>query len=65
MMQIGLILIFGIVLAPVYVFILASFLGKPRNFRIPLIAVGWFLLFIVLAILVFLATGIVLSFLVP
>ena len=34
-------LIFGIVLVPVYVILLGWFLGKPRNFRVSLMGVGY------------------------
>ena len=34
-------LIFGIVLLPVYGMLLGWFLGKPRNFRVALMGVGY------------------------
>ena len=37
MVDIGLVVIFGIILVPVYVFIAASFIGKPRNPRTTII----------------------------
>jgi len=40
-MYVGTWLIFGIILAPVYVMLLGWFLGKPRNIRKSLLGVGY------------------------
>jgi hypothetical protein len=36
----GYVLIFGIVLAPVYLMLIGWFVGRPRELRLPLLGVG-------------------------
>ncbi len=48
-MPVGPVLIFGIVLAPVYLMLAGWFLGRPRDVRLPLIGVGFLVGFTVLA----------------
>jgi hypothetical protein len=42
MLSIGLILIFGIIMVPVYILILASIFGKPHNMRVTALFIGVF-----------------------
>jgi hypothetical protein len=39
--KVGTILIFGVVMAPVYIMLLGWFLGGPREIRTPLLGVGY------------------------
>ncbi len=41
-LSIGIVLVFGIILAPVIILILASIFGKPRNLRVTGIFLGMF-----------------------
>ena len=45
----GLWLLFGVVLAPVYLMLAGWFLGRPRQLRLPLIGVGFLIGLIALA----------------
>jgi hypothetical protein len=46
---VGPVLIFGIVLAPIYLMLAGWFLGRPRDLRLPLVAVGLLVGFTALA----------------
>jgi hypothetical protein len=48
-LAVGPILLFGIVLTPVYLMLAGWFLGRPREARLPLIGVGFLAGFTVLA----------------
>lgn len=41
-LSIGVVLVFGIILAPVIILVLASIFGKPRNLRVTAIFLGLF-----------------------
>ena len=49
---IGLFVIFGVVLLPVYAMLIGWFAGKPREFRTPLLALGYVIGLIVLLTIV-------------
>jgi hypothetical protein len=40
-MTVGTLIIFGVVLSPVYLMLFAWFVGKPRELRTPLLGVGY------------------------
>ena len=42
LLSIGVVLVFGIILMPVVILVLASIFGKPRNFRVTGIFLGLF-----------------------
>lgn len=42
LLSIGVVLVFGIILTPVIILILASIFGKPRNLRVTCIFLGMF-----------------------
>jgi hypothetical protein len=46
---VGPVLIFGIVLSPVYLMLAGWLLGRPRELRLPLIGIGFLVAFTVLA----------------
>jgi hypothetical protein len=46
---VGPVLIFGIVLSPVYLMLAGWLLGRPRGLRLPLIGIGYLAAFTVLA----------------
>lgn len=62
---IGLITIFAIVLVPVYVFVLASFLGKPRIPKVAIVMLGLPAALSVLIIIFIWLFGSFLSLIVP
>ena len=45
----GFVLLFGIVMSPIYLMFVGWFLGKPRDLRLPLIATGVFVGLVVVA----------------
>lgn len=61
-LQIGLWVIFGIVLLPVYAMIFGWLFGKPRKFKPVAIGLGFIVLYIVAAIVGVALLGIILSF---
>ncbi|MCU4752011.1 hypothetical protein OB919_08445 [Halobacteria archaeon AArc-curdl1] len=63
--HLGLYVIFGIIMLPVYVMILGWLIGKPRNYRGVAIAFGYIGGFIVLIIAGLLVVGLVTSMLTP
>lgn len=65
MISLGNILIFGIILVPVYVAILAAFIGKPRQTKFTAFIYGSTLAMIVMAILGIWVLGKVLSLFIP
>ena len=64
MYTLGLIIIFGIILAPIYIFIAASFIGKPRRPRTVLLYLGIPLMFFIGAIVGMKIMGIVVNILI-
>ena len=63
--HLGLYVIFGIIMFPVYVMLLGWLIGTPRNYRAVAIAFGYIAGFIVLIIVGLLAVGLVTSALTP
>lgn len=49
--QYGLVVVFGIILLPVYVMVAGWFLGEPRDLRVPTLAFGYLVGFTVLIML--------------
>ena len=64
-LSIGVVLVFGIILMPVVVLMLASILGKPRNFRVTGIFLGMFGALIVLGIVAIWLLTTLLSYVMP
>ena len=64
-LHIGLYLIFGIILLPVYIMIIGWIVGKPRNFRSIGITVGYMFGYVVLLVLSLVILGTILSLFVP
>jgi len=50
LLSIGVVLVFGIILMPVVLLVLASIFGKPRNFRVTAIFLGLFAALILVGI---------------
>lgn len=63
--SIGLITIFAIVLVPIYIFFIASFIGKPRAFKVTVLILGLPTALTLLSILFVWLLGAVLSLIVP
>lgn len=59
--HIGLLVVFGIVLLPVYLMFLGWFIGKPRNYRPVGLALGYMLGFVLLVIVGMAALGMAVS----
>lgn len=62
--SIGLFVIFGVVLVPLYVMLGGWFLGKPRDFRTAFIGVGYLFAFVVAVVALVWVLGFLLSFVV-
>jgi len=65
MVQIGIIVVFGIILMPVFIMIFASIFGKPRDLRVTGIFLGLLGGLILLGVVLIFLASIVLSFLSP
>lgn len=63
--QIGLYVIFGIIMLPVYVMILGWFLGKPRDFRSIAMTFGYMIAFVAALVVGLAVLGAVISFFTP
>ncbi|MFP8958661.1 hypothetical protein ACLI4Y_18290 [Natrialbaceae archaeon A-CW3] len=63
--HLGLYVIFGIIMLPVYVMILGWLIGKPRNYRAVAMAFGYIVGFIALIIAGLLVVGLVTSVFTP
>lgn len=63
-MSLGLYVVFGVILVPLYLILLGWFLGEPRDYRTALIGIG-FLVVILLSPIVFSIAPISLRFIIP
>lgn len=63
--SIGLLVIFGIILLPVYLYILASLIGRPKNLKTALLFIGFPFLIIALFIVAIWVLGAILQAVVP
>ena len=63
-MSLGLYVVFGVILVPLYLILLGWFLGEPRDYRTALLGVG-FLVAILLAPIVFSIGPITFRFIIP
>lgn len=63
--HVGLYVIFGIIMLPVYVMILGWFVGKPRDFRSIAMTFGYMIAFIALLIVGLAVLGTVISAVTP
>lgn len=64
-LSIGVVLVFGIILAPVIILVLASIFGKPRNLRVTGIFLGMFAGLIMMGIVLVWLFTLMLGFLIP
>ncbi len=64
-LSIGIVLVFGIILAPVVILILASIFGKPRNLRVTGIFLGMFAGLMIMGIALVWLLTMFLGFLIP
>ncbi|AUX09716.1 hypothetical protein AArcSl_2091 [Halalkaliarchaeum desulfuricum] len=63
--HIGLYVIFGIIMLPVYVMVLGWFLGKPRDFRSIALTFGYMLVFVGALVIGLFVIGTTISVLTP
>ena len=63
--EIGLIVLFGVVLVPVYVMIAAWLVGRPRNYRPVAVTFGYVIVITVMMIVGMAVLGSVISLLIP
>lgn len=64
-LSIGVVLVFGIILMPVVLLVLASILGKPRNFRVTAIFLGLFATIIIVGLVFIWVMTTILGYLMP
>ncbi|OGS55753.1 MAG: hypothetical protein A3K60_04290 [Euryarchaeota archaeon RBG_19FT_COMBO_56_21] len=64
-LSIGVVLVFGIILMPVVLLVLASIFGKPRNFRVTAIFLGLFAALILIGLVAIFVLTTLLSYLMP
>ncbi len=65
LLSIGIVLVFGIILMPVIILVLASIFGKPRNFRVTAVFLGSFVALMLLGLAVVWLISAILDFVVP